>query len=102
MVTRKASASCVMPSLPLSPPRRRGRQPEAAAKAAVEIGQVVKTAIEGNVADPAPAGTYQQIRRLAQPQFGQPHRETGAGLVQQFVDIALRQPGRGGKLLRGK
>src|SRR5712675_2499835 len=110
MVTHKTSASCVTPSLPissrryplLSPPRRRGCQPKTAAKAAVEIGQVVETAIECDVADPALAATRQQRRRLAQPQFVQPHREAGAGLVEQFVDIALRQSGRGGEFLRGK
>src|SRR5229473_3422461 len=86
----------------LSPARRRGRQPKAAAKAAVEIGQVVKTAIECDVADPALSPARQQLRRLAQPQFVQPHGETGAGLVKQFVDVALRQSGRGGEFLRGK
>src|SRR5450631_2658719 len=89
-------------SPPLPPPRRRGRQPEAAAKAAVEIGQVVKAAIERDVADPAFAAARQQRRGLAQPQLVQPHRETGAGLKQQFIDIALRQSGRRGQFLRGK
>jgi len=53
----------------LSPPRCRRRQAEAAAEAAVEIGQIVEAAIEGDVADAPLTRMRQQVRRLAQPQF---------------------------------
>src|ERR1700744_2699929 len=99
-VTRRRCASCVT--------RRKGgrlasagrgrRQAETAAETAVEIGQGVKAAFEGNVAD-APLAMREPLRRLVQPPLGQPCRKTGAGLEQQFVDIALRQTGRLGELL---
>src|SRR5439155_14039714 len=98
MVTRMRGASCVKLSLrirvlifdanrspptdqvrghaslesALSPPRRRRRQAEAAAEAAVEIGQIVEAAIEGDVADAPLTCMRQQVCRLAQPQFQQP------------------------------
>src|SRR5881394_4020514 len=71
------------------------------AEAAVEIGQVVETAIERDIADAAVSRPGQQFGGLAQPQFVQPRAETGARLKQQFVDIALRQPRRRGKFLGG-
>src|SRR5256885_11678522 len=102
MVTRNGGASCGKISLCLTPPGRCRRKPKTTAETAVEIRQVVKAAVEGDVADPPLARMRQTFGGLAQPQFGQPHRKAGAGLIQQFIDIALRQPGRGGELLCGK
>src|ERR1700694_3841283 len=57
-VTPGTGTSCVTPSQPFTgygsaPARSRWRQSKTAAKAAVEIGQIVEAAIECHVADPA-------------------------------------------------
>jgi len=57
--------------------RRRRRQPEAA----VEIGRIVRAAVEGDIADPSLAVMRQHVGRFPQAQLGQPHRETGAGFI---------------------
>lgn len=81
---------------PLSSPCRCRRQTVAATEAAVEVGEIVETAGKGDIADAAVV-LRQQICRLAQPQFGDAGGEAGAGLEQQFVDIALREAGGDGK-----
>src|SRR4051812_15877460 len=79
-VSRRPGFPTLLPSS-----RRAGRQPEAAAEAAVEIGQVVEAAVEGDVADAAFGLARQQLGRLAQAQFIQAHGEAGARFIEQFV-----------------
>jgi hypothetical protein len=75
MVTRTPGTSCVKLSLSATTVGqcRRRRQAEAAAEAAVETGQTLEVAFEGDVADATSAGAPTACR-LAQ-QFRQPHRK---------------------------
>ena len=70
------------PALRLRPARRSGRQPEAAAEASIEVGQVIKTADEGNIADAPMARLRQKIERFSQPQFQKAGAEARACFVQ--------------------